>query len=81
MNSPQQDEVIQLTPSQTNPGLADPADFKVSTENSADVPGHGQRGSNMQEFNKLLAIRASKAGKSAPTGHGLSRDRNAQPKR
>jgi hypothetical protein len=81
MNSPQQDEVIDLTPSQSNPGLADPADFKVSTDNTADVPGHGQRGESTKEFNQLLAVRASKAGKSHPTGHGLSGDRNTQPSR
>jgi hypothetical protein len=81
MNSPQQDQVIQLTPSQTNPGLADPSDFKVSTDNGANIPGHGQRGSSLKEFKKLLAVRASKAGKSHPTGHGLSGTRKSQPVR
>jgi hypothetical protein len=76
-----QDEVIQLSPSQTDPGKADPQDFEVSTDNSADVPGHGQRGENEKEFQQLLAIRASKAGRSHPTGHGLSGTRNTQPVR
>jgi hypothetical protein len=81
MNSPQQDKVIDLSPSQTNPGLADPSDFKVSNDNSADVPGHGQRGDSITEFKRLLAVRASKAGKSHPTGHGLSGSRKSQPVR
>jgi hypothetical protein len=80
MKSLQQDEKIELTPEQTDPGKARPEDFHVSIENNAAVPGHGQRGDSAQEFNRLLAIRASKAGKSHPTGHGLQRDRNSQPK-
>ena len=77
----EQDQVIELSPSQSNPGLADPADFTISSDNSSDVPGHGQRGNSVDEFIKLLAIRASKAGKSHPTGHGLNSDRNTQPAR
>jgi hypothetical protein len=81
MNSPQQDELIEQTEAQRNPGLADPSDFKVSTGNSAEVPGHGQRGDSVTEFKKLLAVRASKAGKSKPTNRGLSGTRNTQPAR
>jgi hypothetical protein len=77
----EQDQLITQTESQRDPGKADPADFTISTENNDDVPGHGQRGRSAKEFNQLLAIRASKAGKSHPTGHGLQRDRNAQPGR
>ena len=64
MNSRQQDELIEQTESQRDPGKARPEDFQVSIENNAAVPGHVQRGDNAQEFNQLLAIRASKAGKS-----------------
>jgi hypothetical protein len=75
----EQDKLIIQTESQRDPGRARPEDFQVSVENNAVVPGHGQRGDTAQEFTRLLAIRASKAGKSHPTGHGLQRDGNSQP--
>jgi hypothetical protein len=73
MNSPQQDQVIQLTDSQQNPYLARPEDFKISEPDdiaSRSVPFHGQCGDTTREYNRLLAIRESKAGKSKVTGKG-----------
>jgi hypothetical protein len=78
MDSPHQDQLFEQSESQRDPGKARPEDFTISTENNAAVPGNGQRGDTAKEFNQLLAIRASKAGKSKPTGHGLQRNRNSQ---
>jgi hypothetical protein len=74
MKSPQQDQVIQLTNAQQNPYLARPEDFPVSEPDeiaNLPVPFHGQCGDSTREYDQLLAVRASKAGKSKPTGRGL----------
>ena len=63
MNSPQQDEVIVLTPSQENCNLASPSDFTINTTNDSGTPGHGQRGDTQKEFKKLLGVREIEVGK------------------
>lgn len=63
----------ELTPEQQNPYLARPEDFDVMTPAEAatkKVPGHGQRGRNLREQNKLLREAFAKAGKAQWQGHG-----------
>jgi hypothetical protein len=72
MESPQQDQKIELTEKQQNPYLARPEDFAVSEpDDSRPLPFHGQCGDTTKEYDRLLAIRASKAGKSKVTGKGV----------
>ena len=47
----EQDQLIEPTPEQADPGLAKPTDFKVSE----CLPGHGQCGDNAREYSTLLA--------------------------
>jgi hypothetical protein len=73
MNSPEQDKKIDQTDNQRDPYRARPEDFPVSEPNEIAArtqPFHGQCGDSTREYNKLLAIRGSKAGKSHPTGRG-----------
>jgi hypothetical protein len=74
MKSPEQDQIIQLTEGQQNPYLARPEHFTISEPDqiaSLPVPFHGQCGDTAREYKQLLAIRASKAGKSGVTGKGV----------
>lgn len=67
------DTKIELTASQENPYLARPEDFEVMTPDIAAtkvVPGHGQRGNNNREQNKLLREAFSKPGRSQWQGKG-----------
>jgi hypothetical protein len=60
MNSPQQDQKIELTENQQNPYLARPEDFEVvAPDNIArrTQPFHGQRGDSNREEARLLAKR------------------------
>jgi len=51
----QQNEVIELSPSQLSPGLAKASEFTVHNNGEATdgVPGHGQRGKTAAEKKKL----------------------------
>jgi hypothetical protein len=74
MQSPNQDEKFEQTENQRDPYRARPEDFTVNPPDkiaSSSVPGNGQRGNTRAEFARLLAIRASKAGKSHPANKGL----------
>ena len=74
MNSPQQNQKIELSRNQQNPYLARPEDFDIAEANeiaSRAQPFHGQCGDSTREYNKLLAVRASKAGKSKVTEKGV----------
>jgi hypothetical protein len=60
MNSPQQDQQIELTKNQQNPYLARPEDFEVVAPDhiaSRKQPFHGQRGDSNREEAWLLAKR------------------------
>jgi hypothetical protein len=60
MNSPQQDQKIELTENQQNPYLARPEDFTVTTPDQIarrSQPFHGQRGDSDREEATLLAKR------------------------
>lgn len=60
MNSPQQDQQIELTNNQQNPYLARPEDFTVTPPDQIarrSQPFHGQRGDSDREEAKLLAKR------------------------
>jgi hypothetical protein len=60
MNSPQQDQQIELTENQQNPYLARPEDFEVVAPDniaSRTQPFHGQRGDSNREEARLLAKR------------------------
>ena len=52
----EQNKVVELSPNQSDPGLARAEDFAVSqnTETPA-VPLHGQHGETPAEYKKLLA--------------------------
>jgi hypothetical protein len=69
MNSPQQDQKIELTPEQTNPYLARPEHFNVGEPTqTSPTPGHGQRGDSKREELFLLAQRkAQRKGADLPT--------------
>ncbi len=64
-NSPtskEQNQLIDLSPTQLNPRDARPTDFEVGSPiQTATQPGHGQHGSTDQEYAQLL--REGKAGK------------------
>jgi len=63
MNSPQQDQKIELTENQQNPYLARPEDFEVIAPDniaSRKQPFHGQRGDSNREEARLLAKRKAK---------------------
>ncbi len=47
----EQNQLIEQTPTQANPGAAMPTDFKVNES----LPGHGQCGDSEREYNALLA--------------------------
>jgi hypothetical protein len=49
----EQNQLIELTATQQNPGAAKPTDFQVGGE--TPLPGHGQCGENEHEYNALLA--------------------------
>jgi hypothetical protein len=75
VNSPEQDQKIEQTENQSDCYRARPEDFQVSEPDeiaSLPVPFHGQCGDTAQEYKRLLAIRASKAGKSKVTGKGVN---------
>jgi hypothetical protein len=74
MNSPDQDKKIEQSENQRDPYRARPEDFAVSEPDdiaSLPVPFHGQCGDTTREYDRLLAVRASKAGKSKVTGQGV----------
>jgi hypothetical protein len=63
MNSPQQDQKIELTENQQDPYLARPEDFDISGPDeiaSRSTPFHGQCGDTHREYDRLLAIRHAK---------------------
>lgn len=60
-------QLIQLSPTQQNPGAAKSTDFEVITADQAaelGVPGHGQHGSNKREYARLLREAQNTVGKS-----------------
>lgn len=74
MNSPDQNKKIEQNENQRDPYRARPEDFVISEPNniaSLPVPFHGQCGNTTREYNRLLAVRASKAGKSKVTDKGV----------
>lgn len=63
MNSPQQDQKIELTENQQDPYVARPEDFDISEPDeiaSRSTPFHGQCGDTHREYDRLLAIRHAK---------------------
>ena len=70
MASKEHDEVITLSPTQTNPYSALPSDFHITTAAEAArqaLPGHGQRGTTVPEYRELLS-EADQQGKSQLSG-------------
>jgi len=52
----EQNTLIDLTPSQQNPGIAKPTDFHVGKtyEIQPPLPGHGNAGDTLAEHRKLM---------------------------
>ncbi len=67
------DKLIEQSESQRSPRLARPEDFTITSASEAAnqrLPGHGQCGDNLRQYNQLLKEREQVAGKSKPTGKG-----------
>ena len=70
MTNHEKDQLIHQSEAQHNPYLAKPEDFTIMSAADAAqkvLPGHGQRGENMRQYNRLLEERKRDAGKSTPT--------------
>ena len=66
----EKDKLVQQSEAQRNPYLARPEDFTIMSAADAAqkvLSGHGQRGENMRQYNRLLEERKRDAGKSTPT--------------
>jgi hypothetical protein len=52
----EQDQLIELSPCQLNPGIARPTDFHVGKtyESQPPLPGHGNAGDTLAENRRLL---------------------------
>jgi hypothetical protein len=74
MTTNRDEENIELSEAQQNPYLARPEDFVVGTGVDAakrQLPGHGQCGDTLREYNHLLKQREQSAGKSKPVYKGV----------
>jgi hypothetical protein len=64
----QQNEKVELSPSQQDPGSADPNDFEICQANiERPVPAHGQWGDTAAEKKALCIEGDSDPGKSQPS--------------
>jgi hypothetical protein len=75
----ERNKMIEPTEAQFSPGLARPEDFEVSTPDqiARTVPGHGQRGKDKKEYNRLLQEAFAEPGKSVWQGRGQELTRPA----
>jgi hypothetical protein len=64
----EQDQLIELSPCQLNPGIARPTDFKMGKtyETQPPLPGHGNAGDTLAEHRKLMREAAESPGLSKP---------------
>jgi hypothetical protein len=57
VNESKDNEKIELSNNQQNPGAAKASEFKIQSE---ELPGHGQRGDSKAEYSRLKRLADSK---------------------
>jgi hypothetical protein len=64
----EQDQLIELTPSQQNPAQAKPTDFVVGKtyDSQTPLPGHGNAGDSLAEHRRLMKQVSEEPGYSKP---------------